>query len=466
MASIKHLHLPSINKTLSNNQDVSVQVHNNFFAGLNWKKLSSSALLPLLSVALTVAVLSIAEQALAVQKGNRGPEVRSIQRCLKKIGYYNGPVNGNFGELTEQAVTKFQRANRISAIGVVGPQTQRALQSRCESRIQRSNTASGVLRRGSSGSAVRKLQQDLRQLGYFNGQTTSTYGSQTEEAVLRFQQDNGMRPDGIVGARTKEEIRISLNRRDNPPVGVNPPIYNDSFNGEGGGSEIRRGDSGQQVRALQQDLQQLGYFNNTITGTYGPITESAVRGFQQNYGLFASGVADSETLNAISSVLARTNPSAPNDFGCSVNSGDICPGETSQRVATLQQRLQDLGFFRGNTTGYYGPATRESVTQFQRFYNLQTTGFVDSPTLQALRLNNLDNPIASNSNRENRYVVVVPVRSGDTLNRVRQYIPSAFEADSRLGAYVNAGQFPNRDEAQRQSDFLRSQGLDARVEYF
>ncbi|MBD2072252.1 SPOR domain-containing protein [Leptolyngbya sp. FACHB-671] len=65
-----------------------------------------------------------------------------------------------------------------------------------------------------------------------------------------------------------------------------------------------------------------------------------------------------------------------------------------------------------------------------------------------------------------RYVVVVPARRDNTLNVVRQCVPDAFLADSRLGDYVQAGAFPNRSSAENLSRVLRSRGLDARVAYF
>jgi hypothetical protein len=65
-----------------------------------------------------------------------------------------------------------------------------------------------------------------------------------------------------------------------------------------------------------------------------------------------------------------------------------------------------------------------------------------------------------------RYVVVVPARRDNTLNAVRQCVPDAFLADSRLGDYVQAGAFSERSSAENLSRVLRSRGLDARVAYF
>ncbi|MBD2156918.1 hypothetical protein [Leptolyngbya sp. FACHB-16] len=63
------------------------------------------------------------------------------------------------------------------------------------------------------------------------------------------------------------------------------------------------------------------------------------------------------------------------------------------------------------------------------------------------------------------YVVIVPAYRTNTLIAVRQCIPDAFQTDSRLGPYVQAGVFPNRDQAEELAYYLRTLHLDARVIY-
>ncbi|MBD2776437.1 peptidoglycan-binding protein [Iningainema sp. BLCCT55] len=395
----------------------------------------------LVPIACLIAVVSASGQALALQQGANGPAVANVQRCLQQLGYYNGPVNGNFGSLTRNAVIRFQKANRLSTVGIVGPQTQRLLQSKC----QTTGNTSGGLRLGSRGPAVRALQRDLQQLNFFNGPITGNFGRETQQAVIRFQQFYGIRADGIVGEATRDTIRISLN----PGGGVG-----------GGIDALDFGDRGADVTRLQQALQQLRYFNTNPTGYFGSTTRDAVARFQQDYGLVPNGIADAQTLDAISNALRGQNP------GCNSATGDICQGERSQRVTTVQQRLRDWGFFNGNINGYFDPTTRDAVAQFQQYSGINPTGFVNFETWQALRLGNQGNPNAENPNTNNRYVVVVPMRNNDVLSRVRQYVPEAFWAESRRGVYVNAGQFRDRSDAEQVSKLLRSRGLDARVEYF
>ncbi|MBW4599177.1 MAG: peptidoglycan-binding protein [Calothrix sp. FI2-JRJ7] len=456
MENTGYLHLASAYEAPEEVEVTNIQVG---LASWNWNKLSFNAMMRFLPIMLSLFVVSIAGQSLAVSRGTSGGEVSNVQRCLKQLGYFNGPVTGNFGSQTQDAVTRFQRANRLPAVGSVGPRTQQLLRSKCNTRNTGGGSrASGVLSLGSRGQAVSNLQSNLSRLGFYNGPITTTFGPQTQNAVIRFQQANGLRADGVVGAGTLQAIRTA-GTFGGGSSSVGGPLDN----------ALNQGDQGFQVRQLQQDLRQLGFFPVNPTGIFGPTTRDAVSNFQRNNGLIPNGIADSQTLTLISQALVNPgNPNPnPNTNECSTARGEICLGERSQRVIIVQQRLQQWGVFRGNADGYYGPATRDAVAQFQRARQLAPTGFVDFNTWQALGLsNNPAPPAVQRPERNNRYVVVIPIFANDTLNRVRQLLPQAFAAKSGLGDYVNAGSFNERSEAERLSDQLRDRGFDARVEYF
>jgi peptidoglycan hydrolase-like protein with peptidoglycan-binding domain len=473
MENTAYLHVASVYDDSSKNvETVSERLGLAFWS---WKKLSFCTGMRFLPVALSLFIVSIAGQTLAAKPGTTGAEVSNVQQCLKRLGYFSGPVTGNYGPLTKDAVARYQRANRLPAIGSVGPQTQRLLRSQCNARgtsrpVVRNpvrnpvNNASGVLKLGSRGVAVSNLQRNLLRLGYFNGPVTGTFGPQTQQAVILFQRRNGIAPDGVVGSRTKNTI-VAL---------FNPNQGNDGFGGDSLPNALNYGDRGPLVQQLQQNLLRLGLFNTTPSGTFGPATRDAVTRFQNQNGIIPNGIADSQTLNRISQVLASNlnNPNNPNNpnpsDGCSVTQGEICAGERSQRVLVLQQRLQQWRVYGGNADGFYGPGTRDAVAQFQRSRGLPMTGFVDFYTWQALGFNsnNNPNPNVQTPSANNRYVVVVPINSNDTLNRIRQLLPQAVSASSRKGDYVNAGAFVERSDAERLSNQLRDRGFDARVEYF
>ncbi|MHB1252408.1 MAG: L,D-transpeptidase family protein [Acidimicrobiales bacterium] len=62
-----------------------------------------------------------------LRSGNRGPLVRALQQRLGALGYWVGPVDGQFGPLTLQGVFALQKAASISVDGVVGVNTAAAL---------------------------------------------------------------------------------------------------------------------------------------------------------------------------------------------------------------------------------------------------------------------------------------------------------------------------------------------------
>jgi peptidoglycan hydrolase-like protein with peptidoglycan-binding domain len=515
MKAIGYLPIASVSEASENLEIDPVQANFRFW---NYTKLSSAVAMRFVSVAITLAILSIAGQTLALQKvGSNSSEVANIQSCLKKLGYFRGPVNGNFGSITQQAVIAFQQAKKLPADGVVGISTQRSLQQACPSRTANSRVSSN-LQPGSRGPEVIKLQQRLQRLGYFQGPITGYFGSQTQQALIRSQQSSRTRPNASVPRSTPQ---TTPNRTS---VGGAYPI-------------LSEGSQGPAVTRLQQRLQQLGYFNTNPTGNFGSITRDALIAFQRNSGISANGVADQQTWNRLLNFSPTVLPSTTSlpavqvrelqeqlrdigylkanptgNFGPmtrdaliqfqrdyqlaadgvadtqtlaavrsvwqnrSVNQparNYLTIGDSGDNVRVVQERLLQLGFFNTNPDGYYGENTRAYVYAFQQYSRLNPTGNVDAQTWQALGLSNsnVENtaiaPATTNANaNQNRYVVVIPIRNADTLNKVSQYITNPVVEKSSLGDYVNAGRFGNRTEAENLSKLLRSYGLDARVEYF
>lgn len=79
----------------------------------------------LLAVMLLLANTASASAALAW--GSTGEQVRQVQQKLKQWGYYDGSVDGVYGQGTYNAVIKFQRKNGLTADGVIGDSTAAAI---------------------------------------------------------------------------------------------------------------------------------------------------------------------------------------------------------------------------------------------------------------------------------------------------------------------------------------------------
>lgn len=134
------------------------------------------------------------------RNGSRGSEVRQIQTALKRQGYYKGSVDGIYGSETERAVRSFQSAKGLSVDGICGTETLQALGI---------GGAGSSFRRGSTGSGVKKIQQKLKNWGYYSGSVDGVFGSETEAAVKRFQSKNGLSADGICGVKTLAAMGLS-----------------------------------------------------------------------------------------------------------------------------------------------------------------------------------------------------------------------------------------------------------------
>lgn len=128
-----------------------------------------------------------------VRRGSSGNTVKFLQCYLNLYGNELS-VDGQFGTGTQNAVIKFQNDNGLTTDGIVGKNTWRKLLMQ--------DAVLPILRQGSRGVYVRYLQQKLLSKLYPVGTVDGVFGANTTAAVKEFQKDNGLTPDGIVGALT------------------------------------------------------------------------------------------------------------------------------------------------------------------------------------------------------------------------------------------------------------------------
>lgn len=145
----------------------------------------------------------------------RGADVRRLQQVLADLAYETGPVDGISGPRTIGAVTAFQTDAGLKADGLAGRATRIALKGRYATGAVASDgdtatetpaTGTGILRNGSRGDDVQRVQESLKTAGYAPGPLDGIFGPKTELAVRTFQEDNGLRVDGLVGSNTREAL--------------------------------------------------------------------------------------------------------------------------------------------------------------------------------------------------------------------------------------------------------------------
>ncbi|MGB3532720.1 MAG: peptidoglycan-binding protein [Microcoleaceae cyanobacterium] len=147
--------------------------------------------------------------AFALQLGERGIAVSQLQQTLQSAGYYQGPITGYYGAITQAAIRRFQASHGLKADGIAGPETLRVLRSITHS-TQSEWDFSMSLRFGSNGGGVVHLQQNLQVLGYYNGSITGYYGAATQAAVKRFQAIMRLRQTGVADANTLAVLEAEI----------------------------------------------------------------------------------------------------------------------------------------------------------------------------------------------------------------------------------------------------------------
>lgn len=137
--------------------------------------------------------------------GNKGPAISDIQVKLQSLGYLqaNGQIDGNFGNITKQALISFQKDNKLIPDGIVGKQTWDKLLSLTYKLGDRLLYIHSPLLRGND---VKKLQELLAMLGFRVGKIDSIFGIATDKSVREFQSNLLLPADGIVGSQTLKSL--------------------------------------------------------------------------------------------------------------------------------------------------------------------------------------------------------------------------------------------------------------------
>jgi peptidoglycan hydrolase-like protein with peptidoglycan-binding domain len=143
-----------------------------------------------------------------LKKGAREDSVKDLQKLLYDFGAfaltcnYGVPeafIDGVFGDDTEAAVKAFQRQTFLKIDGVVGDLTWQVLYG-----ISLGNLP--ILRKGSKGELVSRVQQRLLISGDYKGNIDGDFGTATETAIKSLQKRSKLSVDGEIGNRTWAEL--------------------------------------------------------------------------------------------------------------------------------------------------------------------------------------------------------------------------------------------------------------------
>ena len=347
----------------------------------------------------------------ALREGASGQNVRLVQFWLKIAHTVYSRLNdltvdGTFGAATTAAVKRFQTYFGLTSDGVVGRTTWNKLYevyndiaNKLLSSSLRPGEYPGILRRGSSGTAVRELQFYLYLLSAYESSIPAvgidgSFGAATENAVRAYQRFAGLTVDGIVGRATWESLygKASALRSSGPVVTLKRLPYP--------GQPLTVGSEGSDVLYYTILLRRIAYYFESVEApplatVYTGETAAATRSAQALLGLPETGIADAETWTAVEALslqLATGMPNPDRDAargmaypGRAMKEGSVGPDvmQIEQWINSRANLCCGEGFVRDNAS--FGPAETVAVKAAQARAGLHQTGTVGRETWAALR---------------------------------------------------------------------------------
>jgi N-acetylmuramoyl-L-alanine amidase len=164
-----------------------------------------------------------------IRRGDRGPAAAEIRSALLVLGLLDNaaghadPDSDLFDAACELGLREFQQARGLTADGVVGPETWRALVAarwRLGDRVLTWSPVDPMV-----GDDVHSLQERLLEMGYDVTRADGVFGPRTAAALSAFQREVGVRPDGTFGPVTMRALH-QLGRR---VVGGNPQLLRETL---------------------------------------------------------------------------------------------------------------------------------------------------------------------------------------------------------------------------------------------
>ena len=347
----------------------------------------------------------------ALREGSSGQNVRLVQFWLKiartvYTSLANVTVDGKFGSATAAAVRRFQSYFGLTSDGVVGRITWNKLYevyndiaNKLLSSSLRPGEYPGVLRTGSSGTAVRELQFYLYLMSAYESSIPPVsidgkFGADTERAVRAYQRFAGLTVDGVVGRTTWNSLygRASQLRSSGPVVTLKRLPYP--------GTPLTVGSSGSAVLYYALLLQRIAYYfdsveNPPLSDQYTDETAAATRSAQQLLGLEQTGIADADTWTAVEALSLQLAAHAPNPDrdippSTAYPGRAITEGSAGQEVGQVERWLNrraqlSCGEDYVADNNRFGAADAAAVRAVQQQAGLLVTGIVNRETWAALQ---------------------------------------------------------------------------------
>ena len=191
-----------------------------------------------------------------------------------------------------------------------------------------------TLKVGHRNSDVKELQEYLQSEGFHTGSIDGVFGPVTASSLKSFQRAKSIGVDGVAGPITFSKMNLGGSSSSN--VSSN----SSSSSSSSVSSSLRQGDRGSEVSSLQSTLKSKGFYNSSVDGVFGPVTDAAVKDFQRTAGIGVDGVVGPVTRKALnSSVTASSGNSSSSSISDSNAVAGVSTGSSSAVVETGKQYM-------------------------------------------------------------------------------------------------------------------------------
>ncbi len=235
---------------------------------------------------------------------------------------------------------------------------------------------------------ITQAQKMLKEKGKYTGAEDGKSNDDFRASVKAFQGENGLRKSGSLNRATLEKMGIALTDSQKE-IPVNP---NDLITGDG--TPKKRGPvfraTKEQVMQAQKMLKDGGMLTGGEEGKLDDATRAALKKYQSENGLKATGTLNQVTLEKMKIELTdkqkgieTPKPEATASTADKPKRGPIFRASKEQ-ITAVQTKLKTGGMYSGEATGKLDDATREAIKKWQAANGVKVTGTLNKETLEKM----------------------------------------------------------------------------------
>ncbi|MEY6432921.1 peptidoglycan-binding domain-containing protein [Thioalkalicoccus limnaeus] len=221
-----------------------------------------------------------------------------------------------------------------------------------------------------ASSTVQDIQRELNRLGYNAGPVDGSMGPRTRAAIQAYQRDHDLRVDGQPNSSLLSHVRDTARSGRSEPIRSGPEP------------------SSRQIADTQDALRTLGYDVGRPSSRLTDETRAAIRSYESDHGLLASGQPSAELLEHMRRNI-QTTPEAPTAVDANT-------------IAGIQGELRLRGYQIPRVTGQMDTQSRQAIRDYQQGQGVAVTGEPSAALLADLRAVRTEPAPAAGLTREQR----------------------------------------------------------------